>query len=66
MCGNYSELQIVDDIPNLEDKVLEEEITLLAPHFAKRLIEALGLKNDSGESNNQGSIVRAGLDRQTG
>ena len=61
MCSNYKQLEISDNLPNFGEMVLEEEIALLAPHFAKRVI---GHLDDGGNSHNQGSTLRPRLDRK--
>jgi hypothetical protein len=53
MVRDDRQLEIVDDFGELGDEVLAEEITiLLTSYVAKRLIEALGRKDDGNESNN--------------
>lgn len=66
MCSNYKQLEISDNLPDLGEAVLEEEITLLAPHFAKTLTGALGTTDGGDKPNNQGSALRPRLDRKAG
>jgi hypothetical protein len=65
MCSDIGQLQIEDDIPDLGERVMEEEVALLAPHLVKRLTEALG-QTDGGKPNNQGGTLRPRFDRKTG
>ena len=63
MRNDYKWLEIDDNIPDLGEGVLEEEIEILAPYFAKKLSGALG-QTDGDESNNQGSTLRPRIDRK--
>ena len=66
MCSDYEELYVRDNLPDFGEVVLEEEITLLAPHFNKRLAGALGQTDDGGKPNNQSGALRQGQHRKAG
>jgi hypothetical protein len=42
------ELIIEDDLPDLDDLVLDEEVVLLAPYFKDKILEVMG-RTDGNE-----------------
>ena len=66
MCCDYKQLQVEDDLPDLGDGVLEEEMTILAPHFAKKLTEALGQTDGGRKHTDESSSLRQGQHRKAG
>jgi len=56
-----NKLEIYDDLSDLGEHVLDEEITILTPYLAEKVLEAIRAKNDEDES----SIICPGEHRET-